>query len=364
MPAVFRPARRPLPAAASPVTVLSAGLAAAVAATAFAPAASAAPPRTAAAQPGAQPDARPVGRALRVPKNSPVLEATLVAWYEATKGVNKLEGKHIEVRADKSFRAETHRVGQFFYEAPDHGRIDMEPRPEAECVPTRRTDGAGRPAAPYAVQPGSPKKWVCDGERLLDIKVKEREANLTALPPQHRGSNIMNGPLPFLLGMPPEAVKKRFRMRMMREPKIANRAQMDAWLADPNSQVMLEVLPLLQQDMANWEKAQVLLRKPDFMPVRVKLFEPGGESDTTYIFSDFKVNASGFLTLFKGDPFKPNLTGYKIVPVGAGAAQPAAGPAPVAAANRGQLPQIVPGGREHAGPRRPVDAGRARLQGR
>ena len=284
---------------------------------------------------------RPNPQAMRVPTLSPELEATLQAWYDATKGVKKLEGRHTEVKSDDTFQSETHSVGRFYYEAPDKGRIDLGPRPADQCRPRRRPGGK-----PYAVDQGEVRRWICDGEKLLAVNEEKREVNVTDLPPQHRGEGIMNGPLPFLLGMPPELVKRRFRVNFppgaqFQPPK----GNLRGWLADPSSDVVLFVQPLLRQDSENWEQAIVFLSKPDFLPIRVKLTGTGGKSDTIYEFSDLKPNQSGLLVWLKGDPFKPNLRGYQIIPQnvagggpGGGNAAPRQGPGvpPVA------LPQTVP----------------------
>ena len=292
----------------------------------------------------AQPAAKPSPHAMRVETLSPALEATLQAWYAATKDVEKLEGRHVQVASDNTFQSEKHSVGKFYYQAPDRGRIDLQPRPKSQCAARNR----GK-QAPYAVEAGDPRTWVCDGENLLDVDVAKREVNVTPLPPQHRGAGIMNGPLPFLLGMPPAMVKRRFRVRFP-SPAFAPKGDVRAWLADPGTNVTLAVQPLLRQDSENWTSAVVVLSKPDFLPVRVRLYLPGGAGDTTYEFSDLQKNKSGFITVFTGDPFKPNLRGYQVVTRAIGGGAPAndpgaeGGPAPAAnpAVAAGQAPQTVP----------------------
>ncbi|MFH5803756.1 hypothetical protein [Alienimonas sp. DA493] len=286
---------------------------------------------------------RPAPQAMRVEALSPALEATLQAWYDATKDIQKLEGRHTQVLSDDAFRSETHSVGQFFYEAPDKGRIDLDPRPESQMVPRARPG-----QAPFEVNAGPVKKWVCDGTKLMQIDEAKKEVVVTALPPEHRGKNIMNGPLPFLLGMPPEDVKRRFRVSFP-GPKFEPPADnVRGWLADPSSTVMLVVLPLQAQDAQNWSRAYVELSKPDFLPVRVKLFAPSGDSDTVYEFSNLKTNDEGGLLgkIFgQGDPFKPNLRGYKsIVQNVAGGPAPAGGNVPKQGPGVAPtpMPQVVP----------------------
>ena len=278
---------------------------------------------------------RPAPANARVEALSPALEATLAAWYEATKDVEKLEGSHTEIKSARTFATEYHRTGRFFYEAPDRGRIDLSPAAVDGVKPQPRKGGR-----PYAVVAGPPQTWVCDGAQIVSLDEAAREAQVIELPADQRGENIMNGPLPFLLGMPPEVIKRRFQLRFF--PGAEPTGSVRAWLTDPSSRVILELLPRRQQDAANWTRAQVMLSKPDFLPVAVKLFAPGGQEETVYNFRDLKKNRPVVATIFRGNPFKPSLRGYTIVPVSGGVAG-GAGPAPRAADARdlGTVPALV-----------------------
>ena len=141
---------------------------------------------------------RPAPANARVEKLSPGLEATLAAWHAATDGVTTLEGAHAETQVIHSAGQETHREGRFFYEEPDSGRIDLRPADVAG-----KAGKAHRGAEPYAVVAGPAETWVCDGERVIQLDQPAKEARVNDLPPDQRGANIINGPLPFLLGVPP-----------------------------------------------------------------------------------------------------------------------------------------------------------------
>ena len=317
---MFRPARRVTPAA----------LLAACAATATA---FSVPTLAAPAFAGGDPvrPPRPAPANLRVENLSPALEATLAAWYAATRDVEKLEGTHTEIRTVKSFAVEYHRAGKFYYQSPDHGRIELVPADVEGKAPQTR------PGEPYAVVPGQPELWICDGVRVTSQDRAAKEAQIIELPPDQRGENIMNGPLPFLLGMPPATVKARFQLRFF--PGSEPTGDVRAWLKDPASKVVLELLPRRQQDSKNWRKAQVMLSKPDFLPVAVKLFAPGGDMEIVYNFRGIKKNRAAIFSVFLGDPFKPDLKGYAIVRGNGG---PAGQAPPAAAAAGGKPPQRVP----------------------
>ena len=302
-------------------------------------AALAAPPALAADPQGRPP--RPAPANARVETLSPELEATLAAWYEATKTVETLEGSHTEVATVHSPPQETHRNGRFYYAQPDRGRIDLRPG-NIDGV----TGKAHRGAEPYPVLAGRAETWICDGKRVVQLDEPAKEAVVSDLPPEHRGENIINGPLPFLLGVPPETLKARFRIRFV--PGMEPKGDPRGWLATPSSPkdqrsyVYLELMPRRESDAQNWSKAMVKLSKPDFLPAGVKLFGPaaGGarpNTETTYAFQKPRANRPAITKIFRGNPFDPNLSGYAVVRADGGA-----GPAGNAAGAGPRVANIVP----------------------
>ena len=266
---------------------------------------------------------RPAPANARVEALSPGLEATLSAWHSATDGVTTLEGQHRETIVVHSVGEERHRAGRFWYAEPDRGRIDLKP---ADVSAVKGKSYRGKPA--YGVVAGSPETWVCDGRQVTQIDEPAKEARVTELPADQRGEDIINGPLPFLLGVPPETLKARFLIQFFPPMKPAN---VPTWLnepstpADAKSFVWLELMPRRQQDAQNWSKAMVKLSKPDFLPVNVKLIGPaaGGSqpnTETLYAFGNLKPNKRNFLGNFRGDPFKPSLKGYTQIRGNAGPA--------------------------------------------
>ena len=326
-------------------TLYSAALAAALAA-----------PAALAADPQGRPP-RPAPANARVEALPPDLEATLAAWYEATRDVETLEGSHTELQTVHSAAQETHRTGRFFYAEPDRGRIDLRPGVVDGVAPQTR------PGAPYAVVAGPAETWVCNGEDVKQIDDAAKEYRVTALPPDQRGANIINGPLPFLLGVPPETLKKRFRLRFVpgQEPKGGVRA----WLADPRTMVMLELLPRREADAQNWSKAQVMLTKPEFLPRAVKLFGPaaGGrraDVETVYAFKKVVPNRGGPATWLRGQPVRAEPRRLQPGPRrrgGAAARSPGAGPAVKHVVARRRRDAVQDGLERHEGPRVRAEAG-------
>ena len=133
----------------------------------------------------------------------------------------------------------------------------------------------------------------------------------------------------FLRGLEPKGDVARW-LRQPSDPK------------DLSSFVMLEIEPKLARDRQDWQRAQVQLSKPDFLPKTVKLILPSGPGDRkeqTFHFLDLKPNAGRFMAWLREDPFKPNLTGYKKRLMGGELAE---GAAPTPGVAPARLPQQLP----------------------
>ena len=204
---------------------------------------------------------RPTAAPLQMPAADPVLDPFLKAWHDRTRQIRKLEGTHYRWIYDLTFNVEMRSSGNFYYESPDKGRIDIEPiDPQKDTVP---------PAQGFSLKPDRPQKWVCDGKQILQINTADRTFESVPIPPQHQGANIMDGPLPFLFGMPPEKAKQRYDMKIV---------------GQQNGQVFLKVLPRTPADAANWQKADVILNGTTFLPEAVQLLDPSGNKRTAYRF--------------------------------------------------------------------------------
>lgn len=249
-----------------------------------------------------RPDAQP----LKVKAVPPALDAVLKDWHDKTSQIRELQGEHRRWKYEPTFAVAMVSAGKFYYRGPDKGRIDIVPQnpaalvdvdPKTEGVQIRDdTDNV------YTVKPDQPESWICDGTRILKIDDVAKTYEELPIPPQHQGANIMDGPLPFLFGLPPEKAKQRYDMSLEKHK-------------DPNV-VYVVVRPRLQKDAANWSRADVMLRKDTYLPLAVQLLDPGQTGKTVFSFGEPKVNPNGFIALFKGDPFKPSLFGLKPVQTG------------------------------------------------
>ncbi len=242
------------------------------------------------AAPGGALPERPAATPLQQTAVSPALEKVLVDWHRRTQGIGKLQGGHRRWTYDMTFMTEKRAEGKFFYEGPDKGRIDV--------TPVDPKDDRNPPKPGFSLQIDQTQSWICDGASVLQIDAVAKTYEATAIPPQHQGQNIMDGPLPFLFGMPPEKAKQRYDIALVSETP---------------QEVVLAIRPRWREDAANWQKADVRLAKATYLPTAVQLLDPAGTKQTVYSFGGVEINPSNIFDLFKGSPFKPNLYGLKQV---------------------------------------------------
>lgn len=220
--------------------------------------------------------------------NNPALNQILEQWELKTGKIQKLSGKHRRYVYDRVFEVETRADGVFYYEAPDKGRIDLEP---TKIDPGEVSKRLGKTGKPYSLRPEVAEKWICDGQYVAQGIVQQKVYVKYEIRPEDRGRNIMDSPLPFLFGMPAEKAKERYFIRINQHTNQA--------------QVWLDILPRRKDDRDNWAEAQVILDRRNFLPVAVKLIDVTGNRETVYAFSDLEVNkkTSWIGRIFGTDPF-------------------------------------------------------------
>lgn len=238
------------------------------------------------------------------PAVNPQLRKLLEDWYNGTRGIKRLHGRHTKYVYDSVFSLETRAAGRFYYETPDRGRIDIHPAKIDSKVDSLRKDKNGRP---YAVKAASADQWISDGKKIYQIDPKKKSATMFPIPPRAQGRNIMDGPLPFLLGMPPNKALQRYNLKINKigKCKIGMSVENVVWLT---------VVPKWPSDRKNYKLAKVILRKDqNYLPYAVELFAPSGNQETVYVFTDLKVNPWKLPFPFNKEPFKDPLKGMKIV---------------------------------------------------
>lgn len=233
---------------------------------------------------------------MRVPKLSPEMEKILKDWYVKSSKVNKLEGKHHRFVYDSVFKTEKRASGVFYYENPDKGHMAIEPTDI-----TRRGIRSARNG--FKLKKDHQTKWICDGKRIMSVNEKEKTYEVHPIPPGKQGANIMDGPLPFLFGMPPKKAKLRYHFKLLKETKDI---------------VLLDIRPKWRQDAANWSEAKVILTKATYLPQAVQMKNPAKTLETVYQFYDLRVNKQKRiwtlgLDFWDKKPFAEPGRGYKEV---------------------------------------------------
>lgn len=253
---------------------------------------------------------RPAGEPLRVNNVPPDLMKILKDWEVSSSKIKKLEGKHRRWEYDYVFKVLKRNTGVFYYEAPDKGRIDLEPVPNPD--PPK---GVKNPPPPmekdkkhwltgkemdFELSPGPAERWYCNGQLITQVDDQSKTATQMVIPPQAQGEHISDGPLPFLFGMPAAKAIQRYDMKLINEDKKTNKA----WI---------EARPRWQTDRSNYQLATIILDLKTFLPDAVRLIDPAGTKETAFKFGELEVNSKSITKLFRGDPFKFSDRNYKIV---------------------------------------------------
>lgn len=249
---------------------------------------------------------RPKPQDLRVEPLPKELEQLLKDWERESAKVEKLSGKHKRIVYNKVFEVEKIAEGQFYYEAPDKGRIDLvgiEPKKDEKSQ--RLSEKTGKP---WRLEKEQQTKWICTGKEILNINEEAKTVEAFPLPQELQGTNIIHGPLPFLFGMKAEEAKQRFAISYVDQEDPKKNNDKVVWLTAKPRQVM---------DRDNFQEATIILDRERFLPLAVKLVDPSGNLETVYTFSkkELHVNQQQALVppIFRNKPFQPNLKNYKLI---------------------------------------------------
>ncbi|MFN9719210.1 MAG: hypothetical protein ACK58L_10975 [Planctomycetota bacterium] len=247
------------------------------------------------------------------------LDRLLQMWSDSSETITRLEGAHVRIVYDLVAEVERQAKGEFAYEKPDKGRMDISVVEITEAMKKSRAKEAAAASAekrvskvrlkkngePFELAMAQQELWSCDGQRVFSVDVEKKEAQVAQLPADMQGVNIMHSPLPFLFGMKPEEAKRRFNITFKGDR------------FDPKSGVArLVILPRLPQDAHSWQKAELILDLKDFLPAAVQLLDPAGTKITVFQFSEFVKNEPDWKKRLQFENpktrFSPDLRGYAI----------------------------------------------------
>lgn len=244
---------------------------------------------------------------------APELENLLSEWARASARIQRLEGEHLRRVYDMTFEVEKMSEGKFYFEFPDKGRIDVSPTEITSSMRKARLDNPGKVqkkknGQPFDLESDREEKWICDGRSVFSIDEAKKQADVVQLPPDLQGTNIMDSPLPFLFGMPPEKAKRRFQLSFSRA------------FTPASGYAHLKALPRLPQDAQSWSQAEVILDLRTFLPYAVRLTDPAETKITVFEFRNMEANNRDWLKLIPGVSkarlFEPDLRGYHVNMIG------------------------------------------------
>jgi TIGR03009 family protein len=138
-------------------------------------------------------------------------------------------------------------IGEIKYSAPDKGLIK-----ETDVVEVKN------PSEPDKVtETKNGEYWACDGTSLYMVDYAKKEVHRAKLPPELQGKAIMEGPLPFAFGTKAAELKRRYYMQVAPTNKP--------------EEVMLEIRPRFQKDLANFTRVEVIFRAKDMRPQAIQI---------------------------------------------------------------------------------------------
>lgn len=162
--------------------------------------------------------------------------------------------------------------GLIMYAAPDKGKYQVE---ESMQVVTPLTPGQ-EPKYTFDDKEWN-EHWVCDGKSIFEFDGRKKQLIQRELPPEMRGKQIVEGPLPFLFGAKAEMIKARYWIRAILPPPM-------------QGAVTLEAEPKTREDAANFKKVRIIISEnEDFLPEGLVLFHRNN-AYTTFAFEQREKN--------------------------------------------------------------------------
>ncbi len=222
------------------------------------------------------------------------LEDLLRDWEKKSAQIKRMEGKFERFVYDNVFLVQKCATGDFWYAFPDKGRMDFKPRPieDANAKVSRGGGPDGEPVQ-FTAQSDSQQKWVCTGNEIFIINEEQKLFDRVEIPPHLQGTNVVNGPLPFLFGMKAEQAKDRYFL------SLGDKHNPDGRIGG-RRQLHIVAAPRKEMDAKEWRRAEVILEPTHFVPTAIRLIDPTGNRETVYTFYGLKLNPN-WLPIF--NPF-------------------------------------------------------------
>lgn len=243
----------------------------------YQPPANNAAPGQAQPQPGVQPVQLQPARApfQLTPQQEAELDITLKSWETASGAVKTFHSDFIRWEYDPVWgpqnSAKTEASGVVRYQTPDKGLFQITAAKNFSTTTNKfepSTDDSQK------------EHWVCDGTYIFHVDHKEKKMIKTELPPNMRGTQIADGPLPFVFGQKADKLKARYWVRITTPPGIAD-------------QIWIEAFPKYQADAANYKKVDLILDSKKLNPLAIQTHSPDPQSSarSVYQFNGHKINS-------------------------------------------------------------------------
>ncbi|MEW4488414.1 hypothetical protein AB1L42_10060 [Thalassoglobus sp. JC818] len=224
------------------------------------------------------PNAQSGGQSAQIYLKTPEeMNPVLQTWEQKTAGIKSLKGQFVRYTYDYVFLTEKRAVGQYWFGAPDKARMDFHPDPQiveySKKLPAGQKLTHEVSGTTFEVSADELKSWICTGEEILELDHEPKTYSKMEIPAEYRGQRITDGPMPFLFGMKADSVKQRYAMTFGKKHSL-------------DSQIHIVAIPMVAALRREFSRAEIMLNPKTFMPQAVKLWDPSGNQETTYIFHE------------------------------------------------------------------------------
>jgi TIGR03009 family protein len=231
------------------------------------------------------------------PQQEAELDMTLKSWEASSGAVKTFHSDFIRWEYDPVWgpqnAAKTEANGVVRYQAPDKGLYQI-----TTAKNYNTTSNKFEPSTDVSQL----EHWVCDGTYVFHVNHKDKKMIKTELPPNMRGTQIADGPLPFVFGQKADKLKGRYWVRIVTPP-------------DVKDQIWLEAFPKYQADAANYKKVDLILDAKKLLPLAIQTHDPNPQTNirVVYQFSNHKINGLFDNTWFKNFIAPDAPAGYKLI---------------------------------------------------
>lgn len=198
------------------------------------------------------------------------LNQLLSAWEQQSTGTKHLEAKfrrwHFDPLSAPAGVHATWAEGVIKYSAPDKGLFQVEQLKFFSGIvddkPTYKS-----------IEGQYGEHWVCNGEELMEFDRDRKECRIQQLPPEMRGQEILESPLPFVFNLNAARIKDRYWVR-----------RIDA----PSGVFVIEAHPKRQTDRAQYRFVRIVINNQNFLPQALILYGPNFDPVTSPAYDHYE----------------------------------------------------------------------------